>query len=65
MTLFVKMAKYYVVPLLTAFEKKVDVKPLSALFTACFKNGTLLQNPVANATKPRIGEMDIFVKIPS
>lgn len=66
-----KVAKYFSVPLLTAFEKKVDVKPLSAayvskitytlsaLFTACVKNGILLQNPVSNATKPRIGEMDI------
>ena len=67
----VKVAKYYGVPLLTAFEKKADVKPLaattvskitytlSALFTACVKNGILAQNPVANATKPRVGEMDI------
>jgi len=66
-----KVAKYYCLPLLTAFEKKVVVKPLSpsyvskitytlsALFTACVKNGVLFQNPVANATKPRIGEMDI------
>ncbi|GHU81993.1 hypothetical protein FACS189415_1560 [Bacteroidia bacterium] len=66
-----KVAKYYGVPLATAFEKKVDVKPLSAayvskitytlsaLFTACVKNGILLQNPIANATKPRIGEKDI------
>ena len=66
-----KVAKYYDVPLITAFEKKVDVKPLSAsyvskitytlsaLFTACVKNGVLPQNPVANATKPRIGEKDI------
>ena len=66
-----KVAKYYGVPLLTAFEKKVEFKPLSAayvskitytlsaLFTACVKNGVLLQNPVANASKPRIGEMDI------
>jgi len=66
-----KVSKYYGVPLLTAFEKKVEVKPLSAsyvskitytlsaLFTACVKNGVLFQNPVTNATKPRIGEMDI------
>jgi hypothetical protein len=66
-----KVAKYYGVPLLTAFEKKTGDKPLSALyvskiaytlsalFTACVKNGVLLQNPVANATKPCIGEMDI------
>lgn len=66
-----KVAKYYGVPLLTAFEKKVEVKPLSAsyvtkkiactlsaLFTACVKNNVLLQNPVTNATKPRIGEKD-------
>ena len=65
-----KIAKYYGVPLLTAFDKKADVKPLSAayvskitytlsaLFTACVKNGILLQNPVENATKPRIGEKD-------
>jgi len=48
-----KVAKYYGVTLLTAFDKKVDVKPLaastvskitytlSALFTACVKNGIL------------------------
>jgi integrase len=66
-----KVAKYFGVSLLTAFEKKTDVKPLSAayvnkiaytlsaLFSACVKNGVLLQNPVANATKPRIGEQDI------
>ena len=66
-----KVAKYYDMTLLSAFEKKVDVKPLSAeyvkkitytlsaLLTACIKNGILLQNPVANATKPRIGEKDI------
>ncbi len=65
-----KVAKYYGQPLLGAFEQKVDVKPLSAeyvskitytlsaLFTACVKNGVLLQNPVINATKPRIGEKD-------
>ena len=65
-----KVAKYYGVPLLTAFEEKIDIKPLSAdyvskitytlsaLFTACVKNGILLQNPVINATKPRIGEKD-------
>ena len=65
-----KVAKYFDVPLLSAFEKIVDVKPLSAsyvskitytlsaLFKACVKNGVLLQNPVANATKPRIGEKD-------
>lgn len=29
------------------------------MFTACVKNGVLLQNPVINATKPRIGEKDI------
>ena len=66
-----KVAKYYGVPLLTAFEKKTEVKPLSAayvssityklsaLFRACVKNNILLQNPVINATKPRIGEQDI------
>ena len=66
-----KVAKYYDVPLITAFEKKVEVKPLSAsyvskitytlssLFTTCVKNGVLFQNPVSNATKPRIGEKDI------
>lgn len=66
-----KIAKYYGVSLPAAFEKKVDAKPLSAayvskitytlsaLFTACVKNGILLQNPVSNATKPRVGEMDI------
>ena len=66
-----KVAKYFDVPLLTAFEKKVDIKPLSAsyvskitytlsaLFKACVKNGALSQNPVANATKPRIGEKDV------
>ena len=66
-----KVAKHYGLTLLAAFQKKVDVKPLSAayvskitytlsaLFTACVKNGVLLQNPVANATKPRIGEKDI------
>lgn len=65
-----KVAKYYGQTLLGAFEQKVDVKPLSAeyvskitytlsaLFTACVKNGVLLQNPVINATKPRIGEKD-------
>lgn len=65
-----KVAKYYGLTLLTAFEKKVEEKPLSAeyvskitytlsaLFTACVKNGVLLQNPVINATKPRIGEKD-------
>jgi len=67
----VKVAKYYGVPLLTAFDKKNEVKPLSAayvskiaytlsaLFTACVKNNILLQNPVANAIKPRVGEMDV------
>jgi len=66
-----KVAKYFSVPLLTAFEKKVDVKPLSAsyvskityslsaLFKACVKNDILFVNPVKNATKPRIGEKDI------
>jgi len=66
-----KVAKYYGVPLTTAFEKKIKVKTLSplyvskitytmsALFTACVKNGILQQNPVENATKPRIGEKDI------
>lgn len=66
-----KVAKYYGVPLLTAFEKKEEIKPLSAeyvskitytlsaLFTACVKNGILLKNPVENATKPRIGEKDV------
>ncbi len=65
-----KVAKYYNLTLSTAFEKKTEIKPLSAeyvskitytlsaLFTACVKNGILLQNPVANATKPRIGEKD-------
>ena len=65
-----KVAKYYGQTLLGAFEQKIDVKPLSAeyvskitytlsaLFTACVKNGVLLQNPVINATKPRIGEKD-------
>ena len=64
------MSKYYGVPLPEAFEKKKDAKPLSAayvskitytlsaLFAACVKNGILLQNPVTNATKPRIGEKD-------
>jgi len=67
----VKVAKYFDVPLLTAFDKKIDVKPLSAsyvskitytlsaLFRDCVKNGILTHNPVANATKPRIGEKDI------
>ncbi|MDR0616630.1 MAG: tyrosine-type recombinase/integrase [Synergistaceae bacterium] len=66
-----KVAKYFGVPLSSAFEKKADVKPLSAayvskitytlsaLFTACVRNGVLLQNPVTNATKPRIGEQDM------
>lgn len=66
-----KVSKYFGSTLGAAFEKKTDVKPLSAayvskitytlsaLFTACVKNGILLQNPVANATKPRIGEQDI------
>jgi integrase len=66
-----KIAKYYGVTLSAAFEKKTEVKPLSALtvskitytlsalFTACVKNGVLQQNPVENATKPRIGEKDI------
>ena len=66
-----KVAKYYGVPLASAFEKKITVKPfsalyvskitytMSALFTACVKNGALQQNPVENATKPRIGEKDI------
>jgi len=66
-----KVSRYFSVPLATAFEKKVDVKPLSAayvgkitytlsaLFSACVKNGVLIQNPVENATKPRIGEQDI------
>jgi hypothetical protein len=66
-----KIAKYYGVSLLSAFDKKIEVKPLSAsyvrriayvlsaLFTACVKNGILSQNPISNATKPRIGEMDI------
>jgi len=66
-----RVAKYYGVSLGTGFDKKEDIKPLSAsyvskitytlsaLFTACVKNGVLLTNPVANATKPRIGEMDI------
>lgn len=66
-----KIAKYYGVPLPSAFEKKSNIKSLSpsyvskitytlsALFTACVKNGILLKNPVENATKPRIGERDI------
>lgn len=66
-----KVANYFDVPLLTAFEKKIDVKPLSAayvskitytlsaLFKACVKNGVLSQNPITNATKPRVGEQDI------
>jgi integrase len=66
-----KIVKYFGVPLLTGFKKIVGVKPLSAayvskitytlsaLFSACVKNGILLQNPVVNATKPRIGEQDI------
>ena len=66
-----KVAKYYGVSLGTAFEKKVDTKPLSAsyvskitytlsaLFKACVQNGILEQNPVKNATKPRVGEKDI------
>jgi integrase len=66
-----KIAKYYGVSLSSAFEKKIEVKPLSALtvskitytlsalFTACVKNGVLIQNPVENATKPRIGEKDV------
>ena len=66
-----KVAQYYKIPLLTAFNKESGVKPLSpayvskitytlsALFTACVRNGILLQNPVENATKPRIGEKDI------
>jgi integrase len=66
-----KVAKYFGVPLLAAFEKKTDAKPLSAayvskiaytmsaLFSACVKNGILPQNPVENATKPRIGEQDV------
>ncbi|MDR1001597.1 MAG: site-specific integrase [Clostridiales bacterium] len=65
-----KIAKYFGVPLATAFEKKADIKSLSAayvgrisstlsaLFTACVKNSILLQSPVTNATKPRIGEHD-------
>jgi len=65
-----KVAKYYSVPLHTAFEKKVDVKPLSAsyvskitytlsaFFKVCVENDILPQNPVAKATKPRIGEKD-------
>jgi integrase len=66
-----KVAKYFGVPLSDAFKKKIDAKPLSAeyvgnitytlsaLFSACVKNGVLMQNPVKNATKPRIGEKDI------
>ena len=57
--------------LLSTFDKKMDVKPLSAsyvskitytlsaLFTSCVKNGILDKNPLANATKPRIGEKDV------
>lgn len=67
----VKVAKYFDVPLLSAFEKKIYVKPLSAsyvskitytlsaLFMACVKNNVLDINPVKNATKPHIGEKDI------
>ncbi|MCL2565607.1 MAG: site-specific integrase [Defluviitaleaceae bacterium] len=66
-----KVARYYGLPLSQAFDKKLDVKPLSAsyvskitytlsaLFSACIKNGAIETNPVANATKPRIGEKDI------
>jgi integrase len=66
-----KISNYYNVPLLTAFERKCAEKPLSAsyvskltytlsaLFTACVKNNILLMNPVANAIKPRVGEMDV------
>ncbi|MDR2504611.1 MAG: site-specific integrase [Oscillospiraceae bacterium] len=66
-----KVAKYYGMTISEAFEKKQVKKQLSAsyvgkitytlsaLFTTCVKNGILLQNPVANATKPRIGEMDV------
>jgi integrase len=65
-----KAAGYFGVPLSRAFDKKAEFKPLSAsfvgkiactlsaLFTACVKNGILSQNPVKNATKPRIGEKD-------
>ena len=70
-----KVAKYYGQTLLGAFEQKIDVKPLSAdyvskitytlsaLFTACVKNGVLTQNPVVNATKkthPHILTISIF-----
>lgn len=66
-----KVAKYYGLSLASAFDKKTEEKPLSAtyvskitytlsaLFTACVKNGILTSNPVANATKPRIGEADV------
>jgi integrase len=53
-----KVAKYYGVPLSAAYVSKITYT-LSALFTACVKNGILLQNPVTNATKPRIGERDV------
>lgn len=66
-----KVAKYYNQTLLSAFEKTNGEKSLSAsyvekinytlsaLFKACIKNGILASNPVANATKPRVGEKDV------
>jgi integrase len=65
-----KVARRFGVPLSQAFERKRGAKPLSAayvgkisytlsaLFSACVKNGVLTQNPVGNAAKPRIGEKD-------
>jgi len=66
-----KVAKYYGYSLSSAFDKNIIEKPLSAsyvskisynlsaLFKACIRNNILFQNPVANATKPRIGEKDV------
>jgi integrase len=63
-------AKYFDVPLGTAFERREETEPLkatfvnristqlSAFFTALVKNEVLTKNPVITATKPRVGESE-------
>jgi len=65
-----KVARYFGYTITQAFDM-VDVSAplspsfvsaitytLSAVFSACVKNGILASNPVNNASKPRIGERD-------
>ena len=63
-------AGYFNTPIDIAFERREITHPLkatfvsriatslSALFTALVKNDVLSSNPVLNATKPRVGEME-------